>query len=96
MVKKKRLMVALAVTAGFGLASVALAEAAPQAQKQAQVTPTPKGWNYQLDAKGNRIPKGNRVTNADGSWREEVRQGKCTTVKEMSAKGEYKETHSCG
>jgi hypothetical protein len=93
---KKRLMVALAVMAGFGLASVALAEAAPEAQKQAQVTPTPKGWNYQLDAKGNRIPKGNRVTNADGSWREEVRQGKCTTVKEMSAKGEYKETHSCG
>ena len=93
---KKRLTVALAVVAGFGLASVAVAQAAPPAQKQAQVTPTPKGWNYQLDSKGNRIPKGNRVTNPDGSWREEIGQGKCKTIKEMSAKGEYRETHSCG
>jgi hypothetical protein len=91
----KRFMVTMAVAAGFGLASIAVAQAAPPAQAQAQVTPTPKGWNYQLDAKGNRIPKGNRVTNPDGSWREEIRQGKCITVKEMSAKGEYKETHSC-
>lgn len=90
----KRFMVAMAVAAGFGLASIAVAQAAPPAQSQT-VTPTPKGWNYQLDAKGNRIPKGNRVTNPDGSWREEIRQGKCVTVKEMSAKGEYKETHSC-
>jgi hypothetical protein len=93
---KKGLIVAVAVLAGFGLASIAVAQAAPQGQKQAQVTPTPRGWNYQLDAKGNRIPKGNRTTNADGSWREEIGQGKCKTIKEMSAKGEYKETHSCG
>ena len=90
----KRLMVALAVTAGFGLASVAVAQAAPQAQAQTQ--PTPKGWNYALDKNGKRIAKGNRVTNPDGSWREEIGQGKCKTVKEMTAQGEYKESHSCG
>ena len=90
----KRLMVALAVTAGFGLASVAVAQAAPQAQAQTQ--PTPKFWNYALDKNGKRIANGNRVTNPDGSWREEIGQGKCKTVKEMTATGEYKESHSCG
>ena len=68
---------------------------APQ-QHQPKGEATPSGWSYQLDKNGNRIPKGNRVTNADGSWREEIRQGKCSTVKEMSAKGEYRETHNCG
>lgn len=90
----KRLMVTLAVTAGFGLASVAVAKGEPQAQAQAPATP--KGWNYALDKNGNRVTKGNRVTNPDGSWREEIGQGKCKTVKEMTAKGEYKETHDCG
>jgi hypothetical protein len=83
------------MVAGFALASIALAQA-PQQQQPAQGGSTPKGWNYQLDKNGNRIPKGNRVTNPDGSWREEIRQGKCMTVKEMSAKGEYRETHTCG
>ena len=41
------------------------------------------------------MPKGNRVTNADGSWREETRQGKCITIKEKSPAGEYKETRRC-
>ena len=31
----------------------------------------------------------------DGSWREEVRQGNCVTIKERSAAGEYKETRQC-
>ena len=62
----------------------------------AQATQTPKGWNYEIKD-GKRVPKGgNRVTNADGSWREEVRQGNCVTIKEMSAAGEYKETRQCG
>ena len=55
---------------------------------------TPKGWNYELKD-GKRVPKGNRVTSADGSWREEVRQGQCTTVKQKSAAGDYSETHKC-
>ena len=66
--------------------------AAPQAQPSSQ---TPKGWSYDLK-NGQRVPKGNRVTNPDGSWREEVKQGNCTTVKEKSANGEYKESRQCG
>jgi len=91
---KKRLEVALAVIAGFGVASMALAQAPQQQQAQAQSQATPKGWSYTIKD-GKRVPKGNRVINADGSWREEIRQGKCVTVKEKSAAGEYKESRSC-
>jgi hypothetical protein len=55
---------------------------------------TPKGWNYEIKD-GKRVPKGERVTNADGSWREETRQGSCVTVKEKTAAGEYKESRRC-
>lgn len=74
--------IALAATAGYATV------AAAQSQQ------TPKGWNYEIK-NGKRVPKGNRVTNADGSWREEVRQGNCVTIKEKSAQGEYKETRQC-
>ena len=78
------------------LAAIALAAAAGFATvAAAQNQQTPKGWNYEI-RDGKRVPKaGNRVTNADGSWREEVRQGNCVTVKEMSKNGEYKETRQC-
>ncbi len=56
---------------------------------------TPKGWNYEVDKRGNRIARDNRLVNTDGSWREEIRQGNCVTVKERSATGEYKETRQC-
>jgi hypothetical protein len=81
-------LTAVAALASFGLAAVAAAAPEPQAQA------TPKGWNYEIKD-GKRVPKGNRVVNADGSWREEVRQGKCVTVKEKSSAGEYKETRRC-
>jgi len=55
---------------------------------------TPKNFSYDIKD-GKRVPKGNRVTNADGSWRETVRQGNCVTIKEKSAGGEYKETRQC-
>jgi hypothetical protein len=55
---------------------------------------TPSGWNYEIKD-GKRVPKGDRKVNADGSWREEIRQGKCVTIKEKSAAGEYKETRRC-
>jgi hypothetical protein len=74
--------IALAATAGY------VSAAAAQNQQ------TPKGWNYEI-RDGKRVPKANRVTNPDGSWREEVRQGNCVTVKERSAAGEYKETRQC-
>ena len=68
-------------------ASAAYAQAAPD---QA----TPKSWNYEIKD-GKRVPKGEKQVNADGSWREEMRQGKCVTIKEKSAAGEYKETRRC-
>ena len=74
---------------GFGLAAVASA-AAPNEQAQA----TPKSWSYEIKD-GKRVPKGDRTVNADGSWREEIRVGKCVTVKEKSSAGEYKESRRC-
>ena len=73
---------ALAATAGYTTAAAA------------QNQQTPKGWRYEIKD-GKRVPKGNRVTNSDGSWREKVRQGNCVTIKERSANGEYKETRQC-
>lgn len=55
----------------------------------------PKGWTYEVDSRGNRIARVNRVVKPDGSWREELRQGNCLTVRERSATGEYKETTQC-
>ena len=77
-----------------GIALVAAASFASAASAQAVSQATPKSWNYEIKD-GKRVPKGDRVTNADGSWREEVRQGKCLTVKEKTAAGEYKETRRC-
>jgi hypothetical protein len=82
----------------LGLGAVALAATAASAA-YAQATAsndqaTPSGFNWEIKD-GKRVPKGNRVTNADGSWREEIRQGKCVTVKEKSMAGDYKETRKC-
>ena len=75
-----------------GAALVAAAGYATAASAQDQKTP--RNWSYEIKD-GKRVPKGNRVTNADGSWREEVKQGNCVTIKERSANGEYKETRQC-
>ena len=72
----------IAVAAALGYAGAASAQS------------TPKNWSYEIKD-GKRVPKGQRVTNPDGSWREEVRQGKCVTIKEKTATGEYKETRRC-
>ena len=76
------------------LAGIALVAAGYAAVASAQDQKTPRNWSYEIKD-GKRVPKGNRVTNADGSWREEVRQGNCVTIKERSATGEYKETRQC-
>ena len=80
---------AAVLAAAFGVAGAAAAQA--QSNQTAQ---TPKGWNYEIKD-GKRVPKANRVTNADGSWREEIRQGKCVTIKESSSQGELKITRRC-
>ncbi len=82
-----------AVLGGIALV-VALGYAGAAAAQGNQARATPKNWNYEIKD-GKRVPKAERVTNADGSWREEVRQGKCITIKEKSPAGEYKETRRC-
>jgi hypothetical protein len=67
----------------------------PGAAQAQQGRPTPRGWSYDVNQRGQRVARINRVTNADGSWREEIRQGNCVTIKERSAAGEYKETRQC-
>ena len=76
------------------LGGITLVAAGYAAVASAQDQKTPRNWSYEIKD-GKRVPKGNRVTNADGSWREEVRQGNCVTIKERSASGEYKETRQC-
>jgi len=81
-----------------GVAVAALAAGAAWAQASSgqghghtQTTP----FNYEI-VDGKRVPKPtSKVTNADGSWREEVRQGSCVTIKEGSADGSVKTTRKC-
>ena len=81
--------------AGVGiLALAATAASAAYAQATTGDQATPKNFNWEIKD-GKRVPKGNRQVNADGSWREEIRQGKCLVIKEKSAAGEYKETRQC-
>ena len=75
------------------LALAATAASAAYAQATGDVA-TPKNFNWEIKD-GKRVPKGQKQTNADGSWREEIRQGKCVVVKEKSAAGEYKESRKC-
>ena len=79
---------------GAVLVALVAGSASAMVQSQPAGTAVPKGWNYEL-RDGKRMPKGNRVTNADGSWREEVRQGQCVTVKQKTANGDYSETRKC-
>jgi hypothetical protein len=88
-------MKTLGISAVAG-ALIALGFAAPATAqtRTGQAQSVPKGWNYEIKD-GKRVPKGKRVVNADGSWREEIRAGKCVTIKEMSAAGEYRESRRC-
>jgi hypothetical protein len=86
---------ALLVKAGLAAALALFVAGSAGAMVQAGTAPsTPKGFSYEL-RDGKRVPKGNRVTNPDGSWREEVRQGQCVTVKQKSPAGDYTETRKC-
>ncbi|MDV3256932.1 MAG: hypothetical protein LOX97_03955 [Sphingomonas sp.] len=76
------------------LALTAIPASAGYAQVTAQDQSTPRNFNWEIKD-GKRVPKGKRQVNPDGSWREEIRQGKCMIIKEKSAAGEYKETRKC-
>jgi hypothetical protein len=80
-----------------GVAVAALAAGAAYAQggsgQQAGTQNTP--FNYEIKD-GQRVPKPtSRITNPDGSWREETRQGACVTIKEGTADGAVKTTRKC-
>ncbi len=94
-VHSKHLRLALAAgvvaAAAVGIATITPAFAQRGEKGQAK---TPDGWSYDI-RNGQRVPRANRVTNGDGSWREEVRDGSCTTVRTRSASGEYRETRQC-
>jgi len=80
-----------------GVAVAALAAGAAYAQagsgQQAGTQNTP--FNYEIKD-GQRVPKpGARITNPDGIWREETKQGACVTIKEGGADGSVKTTRKC-
>ncbi|HEY6916271.1 MAG TPA: hypothetical protein VI381_01375 [Allosphingosinicella sp.] len=85
--------VAALAIAGIGLAILA---AGPVSAALAEpVKKTPDNFSYDIK-NGKRVPKtGNRVTNPDGSWREEQKDGDCVIIREKTASGEYRETRSC-
>jgi hypothetical protein len=60
------------MVAGVTLAATAATAAYAQSGPNQS---TPRGFNWEIKD-GKRVPKGQRQTNADGSWREEIRQGK--------------------
>lgn len=91
-ISRTAVLVAAAVVAGAGLAGAAYAQQRAGAGASAQSTP--KSWNYEI-RDGKRVPRANRVTNADGSWREELRQGNCMTIREKTSAGEYREVRRC-
>ena len=82
---------ALGVALAYAFGGFAPAEAQPQPKQAAK---TPDSFSYDI-VNGRRVPRGKRVTAADGSWREEVRDNGCVTIKTMSAAGEYRETRKC-
>jgi hypothetical protein len=80
-----------------GVAIAALAAGAAVAQSGGQnpggTQSTP--FNYEIKD-GKRVPKPtSSVTNADGSSRQETRQGNCVTIKEKTADGAVKTTRKC-
>jgi hypothetical protein len=87
---KLGLTAAVVLVAAVGVAAVAPA----LAQKGGDKARTPQNWSYEI-RNGQRIPRAQRVTSPDGSWREELRDGNCMTVRTMSSAGEYRESRQC-
>ena len=85
----------LTVGAAAAVAVLALGAWAPAlAQKAKASVKTPSHFSYEI-RNGRRVPKANRVRAADGSWKEEVRDGNCSTVRQQGPSGEYREVRKC-
>lgn len=80
--------VAAAAVLAFGAWSPALAQKAKDSAK------TPDSFSYDI-RNGRRVPKDNRVLASDGSWKARSKSGECSTVREMSPSGEYREVRKC-
>ena len=85
----KALSITIAAALALGGASPAMAD-----KPGHRAAKTPPRWSYDIKG-GKGAPRGKRHVNADGSWKEEVRQGDCVTVKEKTSSGEYRETRRC-
>ncbi len=94
MVHLSKAAMVIGATAFVSISIAGAAQAQTQAQSGFQRS-TPKHWTYEIK-NGKRVPKANRVTNPDGSWREEVTRGGCVTVTERTALGEIRQTRRCG
>ena len=78
-----------------GVAVAALAGTAWAQSGAGNTQQTPVNFDYVIKD-GKRVPKPNtRIVNADGSWREETRQGNCVEVKEGLKDGSVKTTRKC-
>jgi hypothetical protein len=89
-----RRVIMLAV-AGAAVAALAAGSALAQSANQNAVGTQNTPFNYEIKD-GKRVPKPtSKVTNADGSWREETRQGSCVQIKEGTADGAVKTTRKC-
>jgi hypothetical protein len=85
----------LTVGAAAAVAVLALGAWAPAlAQKAKATAKTPGNFSYEI-RNGRRVPKAARVQAADGSWKEEVKSGNCSTVRQQSPSGEYREARKC-
>ena len=88
---RRVIMFAVGGLAVVALAGTAYAQSAGSSAGASQNTP----FNYEIKD-GKRVPKPtNKVSNADGSWREETRQGNCVTIKEGTPDGAVKTTRKC-
>ena len=91
MTRRAIMFATIGVTVAALAAGAAFAQAAGGQQAGTQNTP----FNYEIKD-GKRVPKPtSKVTNADGSWREETRQGACVQIKEGTADGAVKTTRKC-
>ena len=80
-----------ALAAGAALAQSGQSSTGSGGTSGTQDTP----FNYEIKD-GKRVPKPtSSVTNADGSSREETRQGNCVTIKEKTPDGAVKTTRKC-
>ena len=82
---------AAAGAAAIGAIAVAAWAAAPE--QKSEKRNTPEGWSWEI-RNGQRVPRVPRTVNPDGSWTEELKQGKCTVTR-TGRDGEVRETRKC-